>query len=364
MLDVSCHGVSFSFGDDRFALHDISATFPKSSHTAIAGPPGCGASTLLRLIAGELRPDSGEIRIGTRVVNTLRASRRPLLYVTSELDVAGRWSVQHALVNAVRTRTLDRADRFQELSLASSKWQLDGLLERRVSTLSSSERVRLHLARIELLRPGILVADRLLENASPAARNRLADDFYRSLRVLGTTVISALASNAELGMTDGVVVLDEGRVLQSGSAAHVFSSPASEAAAAAMGHVNVVPLRIDGTRVESVIGEWIVDTPPFSGSGVALARPDDFFVAASGEESDLIFGLEEASFEGGRWIVRGLLTGGIELRVTLAREVAISKGKLLALRYDPRRFTLLARPEMQQPSGVPTDIVPPMRESR
>lgn len=362
MLDVSLDGVSFRY--DTFALNDVTLTFPRSTHTAIIGAPGCGASTLLRLIAGELRPAAGEIRIGSRVVNAIKPGQRPLLYVTDKLDVAGRWSVQHALVNAVRVRTIDRQERFHELTLAASKWQLERILDRKIATLSSTERTRVHLARIELLKPAILVADRLLAGAAPPARLALADDFYRTLRVSGTTYIGSPASTAELGYCDAVVVLDGGRVAQRGMASQVFGRPATEAAAISTGEVNVIPVRIDGTRVESIIGEWTVDEPSFAGSGIALVRPDDLRVAAPGEDSDFVFGIEEAFFQDGRWIARGLLTGGLAIRVALPRDFPVRKGRLIAIRFDPATFTLLPRESVEQPRGVPTDAIPPMRETR
>jgi hypothetical protein len=102
-----------------------------------------------------------------------------------------------------------------------------------------------------------------------------------------------------------------------------------------------VPVTIRGNVVESIIGSWDVDPAPFKGSGIALIRPRDFSVAAEGEESDLIFSVEEASFYGGAWHVRGVLSGAFLLCVTLPGSVAIHKGKLIALRYDPARFTLL-----------------------
>src|SRR5205085_8184944 len=106
------------------SLHsgDVSLTFARSTHTAITGPPACGASTLLRKIAGEER---ATVHIGPRDVSKLPMSRRPLLYVTASIEVSGRWSVEHALVNAVRSRTLDRIDRHHELKLAPSKWRID-----------------------------------------------------------------------------------------------------------------------------------------------------------------------------------------------------------------------------------------------
>ena len=357
MLDVLIRNVSARI------VRDVTLTFPSSTHTAIAGPPACGASTLLQAIAGTLRPSAGDVVIGARVVSRLAMSKRPLLYVTGALDVPGRWSAGHALIAAVRRRSLDREDRHHEYELAIDRWRLSALTERRIDTLSSSERTRVHLARIELMRPAILVADRMLEGANASERIALADEIYRLLRVLGTTVITAPSTTEELALADRVVVLDEGRVVQQGSADAIFASPMSEAAAIATGDVNVIPVMIRGNLVESVIGEWDVPDPPFSGSGVALIRPDAFTIATPGEESDLIFGVEEASFRGGAWHTRGVLSGGVMLRVTFPRTIDLHKGKLLPLRYDPRAFRLI-RKDVPQPGGIPTDVVPPLSESR
>src|SRR5262249_60535445 len=109
----------------------------------------------------------------------------------------------------------------------------------------------------------------------------------------------------------------------------------------ATGEINVVPVTIRGREVQSVIGAWSVDAPPFEGPGVVLARPDDFTLARPGEESDVILAVEEASFYGGAWHVRGLLTWAVMLRVTLPPDAAVHKGELLALRYEASRFRLV-----------------------
>ncbi len=317
--------------DVSLRLDGFELTVPRSTHTAVTGPPACGSSTLLRVIAGEER--RGVVRIGTRDVSKLPAGRRPLLYVTGEIDVPMRWSVEHALVNAVRGRSLDREDRHHELQLAAEKWQLE--LTRSVGTLSDSERTSVHLARIELRKPAIVVADKLLRDAP-----HHANEFFRTLRVLGTTVISAPSSLAELGLTDHVVILDRGRVVQEGTAAQIFSDPKSEAAAVATGPVNVLPATVKGRKVSSPIGEWEAKAP-FQGEGKALIRPDAFHVAKPGEESDLIFGIEEATFENGVWIARGFLSGVLSLRVALPRTEKVHKGRVLALRFDPDEVTLV-----------------------
>jgi len=364
VLDVALQGLSFRY-DNGFALRDLSVTFPLSTHTAIVGPAGCGTTTLLRLIAGTLRPASGDIVIGQRRVTGLKPAHRPLLHLDASLEVPARWSVQHALVAAVRGRSLDRIDRHREYTYAAERWQLASLLERKIATLSATEQLRVRLARIELLRPAIVLADRLLERASPSERLLLADAIYRLFRVMGTTVISAPASRAELAFADGVVVLDEGRVVQQGNPASVFGEPAAEASAIATGETDAIPVVIRGNLVESVIGAWEVDSPPFQGEGVALVRPGDFHPAARGEESDLIFGVEEAGFVEGRWLARGYLSGGDVLRVELPADTNVHKGKVLALRYDPARFRLVARAAAERrTTGVPTDVVPPLSETR
>lgn len=363
MLDIAVRNLTFRYGGG-FALEDLTLTFPHGTHTAVIGPPACGASTLLRLLAGTLRPSSGDIVLGQRRVNEVKASRRPLLLVASAPEVPGRWSVQHALVAAVRTRTLDRQDRHREYALAVEKWELESLLERRLDTLSSTEAAHVQLARIELLRPAILLADRLLDAVNAAARTSLADAFYRTMRVSGTTVVSVPSSQEELAFTDEVVVLENGRLIQRGRGSEIFAEPVSEAAALAAGDVDVIPVTIRGNTVESVIGDWDVDPAPFQGQGVALVRPADFTIARAGEESDFVFGVEEAGFADGRWIARGVLSGDVALRVELPRDSVVHKGRLMALRYDPARFRLLTKASEPLRATVPTDVVPPMAETR
>jgi iron(III) transport system ATP-binding protein len=364
MLEVSLHALSFSYGDSPFAIRGIDLICGRSLHTAITGPAGCGSSTLLRLIGGDLRPDAGEVRIGNRVVNRVSRARRPLLFATDKLPFPGRWSVRHALVAAVRQRTLDRVDRQREFDLALTKWRIEPLAARRIATLARSEQTLVHLASIELLRPGILVIDRLFAGMSPTLVRWAANEFYRTLRVMGATVIGAPASTAELGWADHMAILDRGVLIQAGRPAQVFSAPLDDAAAIATGDVNIIPIAIRGGKVDSLIGSWDLDPPPFQGAGVALARPDDFVIAQKGEQSDLIFGVEEAMFDGGRWSVAGILSGGFLLRVDLPRHVAVQKGKLFALRYDPSRFPLIPREIEPLQLSPPTDVVPPRRETR
>jgi ABC-type sugar transport system ATPase subunit len=320
VLDVTLH-----------ELDGVSLSFPKSTHTALVGS---GASQLLRKIAGDIRTRTGSILIGARDVTALRPSRRPLLYATRDIDAPPRWSVRHLLVAAVRQRTLDRTDRQREFEFVVSKWSLDTLLDRTLKSLSDGERTVANIARIELLKPGILLADGVVDRA------RVAPEFYRLLRILGATVISVPATLDELGFTDRVVVLNDGQVVQQGTFSQVYRAPVSVESAKATGDVNLIPITIRANEVQSPIGTWTLEPAPFQGDGVALARPEQFMVAEKGGESDFIFGIEEASFHGDQWRATGFLTGNLTLTVALPPSTELHKGRLLPLRYDPNAFTL------------------------
>ena len=144
----------------------------------------------------------------------------------------------------------------------------------------------------------------------------------------------------------------------------MFRRPATAAAAEATGEVNRIPVTVRNGEVESPIGSWQIADSALHGRQTALVRPDDFAVAAPGEESDLIVAVEEASFRGGAWHVRGMLTGGVELHVVLPRSSSIHKGRLIPLRYDPACFRLVPPGEEDLAIEKVLPSVPPLRETR
>lgn len=364
MLEVALRNITFAYPRGSFAIRDLSVAFARSEHTAIVGAPAAGVSTLLRLIAGDLEPQKGDVIIGTRVVTAEKRSRRPLVFATTDPDVPARWSVQHALIAAARTRNLDRIDRQAEISQSLERWTLQTLLDRRLDSLSGSELTRLQLARIELMRPAILVCDRLFADAAPSVADRLRDEMHRLLRVMGTTVISGVSSHDELGLAHTVMVIEDGQLIQHGAPADLYRSPGSEAAAASLGPINVIPAVIRHGEVQSSIGYWQIDPIPFEGTGVILIRPEEFTLAPPGEESDLVISVEEAKFVSGRWLASSYVSGGVPLQLFLPPATEVHKGKLLALRFDPRKARLLPRDAEPADGSRIADFIPPLRETR
>lgn len=364
MLDVAVERLSFEYPKSDFLLHEIAVRFPKGTHTLLAGPAGGGKTTLLKLISGELRPSEGTIRIGTRPVERLRPAQRPLLFVQPGSGIPGRWSARHVLIAAAQQKKSDRVERLREIDLVVSKWDLTRFIDQRCSLLSSGERCRLQLAQIELLRPGILLANRLLEGLAASEVPPWTDLFYRTMRIFGTTLVSEPASREENRHSDRMIVLSQGSILQEGAPRVIHERPVEPLAALATGEINILPVTVRGHKVDSPIGSWELPVASFQGEGTAMVRPESFTLAAKGEDSDLILGVEEAGFERGFWHVRGFLTGGVLLEVVLPASIPIHKGKLLPLCIDLEGIRLIPGARHLPARRDLEPAIPPLSESR
>lgn len=362
MLDLTLENVAASRG--ALAISGWTVAFPRGTHTALIGPSGSGKSTILALLEGSLRPDSGRVMIGARDATKTRPSARPLFHSARTEEIPGRRSVRHVLVAAARTRRgLDYEERMEEIERASKAWDLEPLLDRRARELSSGDALRLRLAQIQLLRPAVLLAERLFERATAGTVDAIEDRFWRALRADGCTIVHEIARPEELGWADNALLVERGRIIASGTPRQVEASAPTPALAALFGPTSAIPVVVAGHDVRSPLGTWTVDHAPFEGTGLALAHPWDFTVATAGEESDFLFGIEEARFLGWTWELAGTVSGGTLLRVWADADVHPTRGRLLPMRFDPSRFRLFPAAGAP-PFGAPTDAVPPRAESR
>lgn len=364
MLDIALREVTWLDRKSGFFLGPLSLAVPRESHTALVGPGGAGKSLLLRLVSGAIYPPaSGQILLGTRDVTPLAARRRPLFHTSETMVAPARWSVRHLLVSAARQQKRGFDERMAAIDAAAGRWGLSSVLDRKIGTLADSERVRARLAQIELLRPAVVLAERLFASLSPSDRATLGAAFHSAMRATGATVVAEVSSWSEVALCDRVAVLESGRIIQEGTSADVYRRPVSRAAAEAMGDVNAIPVIVRGGEVDSPIGQWTDPTCGIEGNGFALLRPDDFELALPGEESDFILTIEEATFAEGTWRARGLLSGGTILQANLRTADSPKVRRPLALRFDRVRARIVAG-EHEGLGRLALDVVPPIAESR
>ena len=291
MTGVVIDGVTKRFGA-VVALDDVSLAVPDGSLTAILGPSGCGKTTLLRVVAGFERPDSGRVVLGDRQVAGSGAAvvppeRRRVGLVPQEsalfphLDVAG--NVGFGLSRRARQ---PRVGELLELV------GLPGYEKRRPYELSGGEQARVALARALAPEPEVVLLDEPFAALDAALRAEIRDDVRQALRATEATGVLVTHDQEEaLSIADHVAVMRRGRVIQMATPVEVYGSPADLEVAQFVG---------DAMSFTAVAREGVASTPlgelPLldgaSGAGVVLVRPEQLRLAesgAAGEVSNVVF---------------------------------------------------------------------------
>jgi osmoprotectant transport system ATP-binding protein len=224
-------GVSKSFGG-IIALHPTDLDFKPGLTTALIGPSGCGKSTLLRLIIALLAPDHGKVIFDATEVTATNAQeiRRRVGYVIQE---GGLFPHLTARANVLlMSRHLGRPMREMDARLeelcALSQFPREAL-DRYPAELSGGQRQRVSLMRALMLSPEVLLLDEPLGALDPLVRSALQRDLKEIFARLNQTAVLVTHDMGEAAYLGGeIVLMNEGRIVQRGSADDLRDRPASE----------------------------------------------------------------------------------------------------------------------------------------
>lgn len=186
MLEV--HDVTVRFGD-RTVLDRVSLHVDTGEVVAVLGPSGVGKSTLLRVVAGLLAPDSGSVHIDGRDVTREPAHRRNVGLVFQDEQLFPHLDVAANVGFGLRMRRDRRDDIRARVDELLDLVGLPGFGDRRVDRLSGGEAKRVALARSLAPRPAVLLLDEPLTGLDRDLHDRLAVELSGVLRATGTTVL-------------------------------------------------------------------------------------------------------------------------------------------------------------------------------
>ena len=227
---IELESVSKKFGT-TIALHETDLCIDAGRTTVLIGPSGCGKSTILRLIIGLLEPTAGTIRIEGQPVSAsnVLALRRRIGYVIHEGGLfAHLTAAQNVLLMAKHLKQpagqmLTRLGELCELTHLP-----ENALTRYPVELSGGQRQRVGLMRALKLQPSVLLLDEPLGALDPMVRARLQDELKEIFQRLRQTIVLVTHDMAEAGFfANLIVLLNEGRVVQSGTLDDLRTRPAS-----------------------------------------------------------------------------------------------------------------------------------------
>ena len=237
-MSISISNVSKRFGD-FVALDDVSLEVPTGSLVALLGPSGSGKSTLLRIVAGLESADAGSVVIDGVDVTGRPPQDRGVGFVFQHYAAFKHMTVYDNVAFGLKIRKWKKAETSNRVHELLQLVQLDGLAGRFPSQLSRGQRQRMALARALAVQPQVL----LLDEPFGALDAKVRKDLRTWLRNLHdemhvTTIFVTHDQEEAMDVAGQLVVMNEGRVEQSGSADELYDHPANEFVMSFVGEVN------------------------------------------------------------------------------------------------------------------------------
>jgi iron(III) transport system ATP-binding protein len=231
---------------DVAAVEDLSLEVKAGELVALLGPSGCGKTTTLRLVAGFLGPEAGEIWVGDRCLSSPAAvvppERRRMAMIFQSYALWPHMTVAQNVAYGLRVRgALARAEREARVREMLRVVQLAGYEARYPGELSGGQQQRVAVARALVVEPEILLLDEPLSNLDANLREEMRLEIRRLHEAFGITTLYVTHDQAEaMVISDRIAVLQEGRVVQLGTADELFQHPRTRFVAEFIGKTNVV----------------------------------------------------------------------------------------------------------------------------
>jgi len=237
-MGITVEGASKRFGDFQ-ALGDVSIEVPDGSLTALLGPSGSGKSTLLRAIAGLETLDGGRVLIDGEDVSKKPTQKREVGFVFQHYAAFKHLTVFENVAFGLKIRKMEKAKISARVHELLQLVQLDGLAERYPSQLSGGQRQRMALARALAVEPQVLLLDEPFGALDAKVRKDLRTWLRRLHDEMHVTTIFVTHDQEEaMDVAGQLVVMNEGRVEQSGTADELYEQPATEFVMSFVGEVN------------------------------------------------------------------------------------------------------------------------------
>ena len=223
------------------AVQGIDLAVAPGEMVSLLGPSGCGKTTTLRMIAGLEVPDAGEIRIGDRRATDIPPWRRNIGMVFQNYALFPHKSVAENIAYGLVMRRVPRPEIATRVAEVMRLVQLDGLDERTPSQLSGGQRQRVALARAIVTRPDVLLFDEPLAALDRKLREQMQVEIKLLQREVGITTIFVTHDQDEaLTLSDRIAVMDQGRIVQTGTPAEIYERPQSHFVSDFIGMMNAL----------------------------------------------------------------------------------------------------------------------------
>lgn len=256
-------------------IENINIQVKEGELVTLLGPSGCGKTTLLNLIGGFLTPDKGEILIENKNIIKLAPEDRPISTVFQNYALFPHMNVIENISYGLKYTTLKKREQQEEAIKYLKIVGLDGYEKLPIQNLSGGQQQRVALARALVLKPKILLLDEPFSNLDVKLKISMREELKYLQKKLKITMIFVTHDQEEaLCISDKIVVMKDGEIVQVGAPEEIYYSPINDYVADFIGKVNIVfkgnnkfLIRPEEVKISlSSSGEWAIDSKEFMGS--------------------------------------------------------------------------------------------------
>ena len=373
MTAVVIRNLSKQFGDN-LVVDQIDLEIQPGEFVSLLGPSGCGKTTTLRMIAGLLRPDGGEIVVSGQRLNAdgvfVPPEKRNMSLIFQSFAIWPHMTVSENVAFGLKLRKVPKAEIEQRVQRILSAVRLDGLGGRYPGEMSGGQQQRAALARALVVEPQILLLDEPLSNLDANLREEMRIEIRRLHDQFGITSIYVTHDQIEaMSLSDRVVVMNHGVIHQIGTPEEVFERPATEFVTLFLGRTN--PLHGVLAEPDLVRCEGLVLRGNAQGAHVQVGdrvmvsiRPHDVTVADAG------LGLPSHAVNGHRNHLPGTVERLVYLGESVEHWVRLEQAPSVQMRvftHPGRRLAVGQRIALEVESEkcriVPSDVPPSVAEA-
>ena len=315
------------------AVDAVSLTVQPGEIMALLGPSGCGKTTLLRTVAGFIRPDAGQVLVDGRSINHLSPGKRGVGIVFQSYALFPHMSVAQNVAYGLEARNVPKAEVVRRVEAALLAVRIEAFGARKPRALSGGQQQRVALARALAIEPSILLLDEPFAALDRALRLDLQLEIKRLQRRFGVTAVLVTHDQDEaMSMADRMAVMRAGRVEQVDAPAAVYDRPTTPFVAGFVGTTNTLHGRIAardgaGYRVHLDVGATVTVGSPLGlavGERVVVcARPEHLALRPADDPDPAAWpALLRLSLPLGPSLVHDVKAGTAELKLHEARRGA------------------------------------------
>lgn len=338
--------ISVKLGDNQ-VLDDLSLYIRDREFITLLGPSGCGKTTILRVIAGFLEPDEGDVIFEDKKINGVPPHKRQVNTIFQRYALFPHLNVYENVAFGLRIKKTPESEIEKTVSEMLSIVNLSGFEKRNINSLSGGQQQRVAIARALAVKPRVLLLDEPLGALDLKLRREMQVELKKIQQQMGITFIYVTHDQEEaLTMSDTVVVLNQGYIQQIGTPVDIYNEPTNAFVADFIGESNIIDGVMIRDRLVRILSAEFVCVDEGFGENMpvdVVIRPEDV-VLTPPSQGELKGVVTDIIFKGVHYEMH-VMVNGYEWLVHSTVSTPI--GAEVGLSVEPSNIQIMNKPESE-----------------